>query len=423
MCLSVRRLRTTLWLAFLATACLRPLIAASQQVPDRDTLWREDLKVFAEEFAAGQKDFQKLYPRPDFEGTLKRLSQRVAPTDADMVLDLMRLVASGHVAHSGVLLPTPAQGFTTLPVGFHWYADGLAIVAATPEFRPALGARVLRIGGKTPESLLEDVAPYISFETPIWLKTRSTAYLASVPVLNRLGVLEANGGLRIALQKGDAPFDIDIPTSRGEPPPARVWVFDKPGVPVPLARKHPARLYWHEYLPGSNAIYIEYSKCSEDASHPFAQFTSEVLADIDAHDVDRVLLDIRTNPGGNSSVIAPLTAGLKARPKLRSRIFVLIGPETFSSGQLAAWEFRRKLGATLVGESMGEALNSYGEVKQFTLPHSHLRVQYSTKYFRLGSDDVLDPQIRVAATLEDVLAGRDPVLDAALSTSLPPRHK
>ena len=36
------------WLAFFAAACLRPLIAATQQVPDRDTLWREDLKVFAE---------------------------------------------------------------------------------------------------------------------------------------------------------------------------------------------------------------------------------------------------------------------------------------------------------------------------------------------------------------------------------------
>jgi C-terminal processing protease CtpA/Prc len=146
------------------------------------------------------------------------------------------------------------------------------------------------------------------------------------------------------------------------------------------------------------------------------------LADIDAHAVDRVVLDIRTNSGGNSSVIAPLTAGLKARPTLRSRIFVLIGPETFSSGQLAAWEFRRQLGATLVGEPSGEALNSYGEVKVFTLPHSQLRVQYSTKYFRLGKDDLLDPQIRVAATLEDVLAGRDPVLDAALAASLPSRR-
>jgi hypothetical protein len=391
-----------------------PRVGAAWQGPDREARWQEDLKVFSDTFVANQKDFARLYPRSNFDGILATLLQQIGQqSDADMTLELMRLVASGHVAHTVVLLPKPTQGFTTLPVGFHWYSDGLAVVSATPGFQLALGARVLRIGSKTPERLLEDVAPYISFETPTWLRAQSTAYFASVPVLNRLGVFDGDGRLRLALQKGASAFDIDIPASNGEPPTTRVWIFD--GAPVPLARKHPARIYWHEYLPNAKAIYIQYAKCSEDPTHPFAEFTREVLADIDSHDVDRVVLDIRTNSGGNSSVIAPLTAGLKARPRLRSRIFVLIGPATFSSGQLAAWEFRRQFGATLVGEASGEALNSYGEVKVFTLPHSQIHVQYSTKYFRLGPDDTLDPQIRVAATLADVLAGHDPVLDAALS--------
>ena len=410
----VRLLRSALCLAFVTAAGLMPRVGAAWQDTDREAHWRADLKVFAETFAAGQKDFARLYPRPNFEATLAKLSQQISRTsDADMTLDLMRLIASGRVAHTLVLLPTPAQGFTTLPVGFHWYADGLAIVAATPEFQSALGARVLRIGPKTPERLLEDVAPYISYETPIWLRARSTAYFASVPVLNRLGVLDRDGRLRLALEKGAAPFDIDIPALTGEPPPTRAWVFD--GAPVPLARKRPGRIYWHEYLPAPKTIYIQYSRCSEDPAYPFEVFTRDVLADIDTHDVERVVIDVRTNSGGNSSVIATLMAGLKARPRLRSRIFVLIGPGTFSSGQLAAWEFRRRFGATLVGEATGEALNSYGEVKVFTLPHSQIRVQYSTKFFRLGPDHMLDPQIRVAATLADDLAGRDPVLEAALS--------
>ena len=55
---------------------------------------------------------------------------------------------------------------------------------------------------------------------------------------------------------------------------------------------------------------------------------------------------------------------------------------------MAAVEFRHDLHATLVGQATGEMLNGYGEVKELTLPHSGLKMQYSTKYFRLGKNDV-----------------------------------
>jgi hypothetical protein len=51
------------------------------------------------------------------------------------------------------------------------------------------------------------------------------------------------------------------------------------------------------------------------------------------------------------------------------------------------------------------------------LPHSGLEIQYSTEYFRLMKDsdpDALYPDIAAPRTLADILAGRDPALDAAL---------
>jgi hypothetical protein len=83
---------------------------------------------------------------------------------------------------------------------------------------------------------------------------------------------------------------------------------------------------------------------------------------------------------------------------------------------MAAIEFRNDLHATLVGEATGERLNGYGEVKELKLPNSGLRMQYTTKFFRLAKDDAdaLEPDLRVSRSLEDALAGRDPVLEAAL---------
>jgi hypothetical protein len=51
------------------------------------------------------------------------------------------------------------------------------------------------------------------------------------------------------------------------------------------------------------------------------------------------------------------------------------------------------------------------------LPNSKLPVQYSTKHFRLlprSDPPSLEPDLPVALTLGDFLAGRDPILEAAL---------
>jgi len=81
-------------------------------------------------------------------------------------------------------------------------------------------------------------------------------------------------------------------------------------------------------------------------------------------------------------------------------------------------EFRTKLHATLVGEPTGGRPNIFGNPTSLTLPNSKLSLEYSTSFVRhvsSGDPAALEPDIRAAPTLADALAGRDPVLDAALS--------
>ena len=134
--------------------------------------------------------------------------------------------------------------------------------------------------------------------------------------------------------------------------------------------------------------------------------------------VDRVVIDLRANGGGNSQVIQPLLDGLRSRRSLsgKGKLHALVGPGTFSSGLLAAIKLRSDLNAFIIGEPPGEKLNSYGEVRQLSLPNSHLAVRYSTKYFRLVKDDEagFEPDLVVRPSIADWLAGRDPVLEAAI---------
>ena len=84
---------------------------------------------------------------------------------------------------------------------------------------------------------------------------------------------------------------------------------------------------------------------------------------------------------------------------------------------MAALDFQHDLHALMVGRPTGGKPNCYGEVKILQLPNSKLTVQYTVKHFRpLPQSDppALEPDILVPYTLDDFLAGRDPILEAAL---------
>jgi hypothetical protein len=148
-----------------------------------------------------------------------------------------------------------------------------------------------------------------------------------------------------------------------------------------------------------------------------------VFAYADSHPVRRVIVDLRLNGGGSSSVIEPLLDGLGSRPALTARghLYAFIGAQTFSSGLMAAMDLHNRLHAILVGGPTGNKPNHYGEQLNFSLPNSGLLVHYASKHFHLmpnADPPTLAPDVPVPYSLQDFLSGRDPVLEAALQHPL-----
>jgi hypothetical protein len=102
---------------------------------------------------------------------------------------------------------------------------------------------------------------------------------------------------------------------------------------------------------------------------------------------------------------------------------VLAGRGTFSAAGNFITELETGDAASaihLVGEPPGGGPNIYGDVRVVTLEHSGIVVLISTRYHeRRAGDDRLevDPDIAAELTWDDVIAGRDPVLDAALAAT------
>jgi hypothetical protein len=102
-------------------------------------------------------------------------------------------------------------------------------------------------------------------------------------------------------------------------------------IPAALYSSHTNIWYWSEYLPDSQTLFVQYNRCANDSSHHFSDAARQALAEADSHRVKRVVIDLRWNGGGDSSVINPLMSGLTSRLKSLGHIYVLMGPYTFSS--------------------------------------------------------------------------------------------
>ena len=418
--------------AALMFAATTAATAQTPQPPLGADKWSEDLKFFTDKFSAsgiqltrgiatrGAKDLDKLYPtfKPDvtaLNADIPNLSEQ------EIVLRLMRIVASANVAHNSVHIPINMGFFRRLPISLFWYADGLAVIEASKDHADAIGARVLRIGTMTPDDAIAAVAPYVSHENDIGLHMSAPDLLVRRAMVEHLKLLDSSGRVPFILQKpGGEPFSLAIPVD--DPRVPRIGIADVQHIAAPLFLTQPSSLYWYRYLPESQTFYIQYNRCQNDPKRPFAEFVREAITEADtkaaAHAIKRVVLDLRMNGGGDSRVIAPLKSALASRSKTLGPVYVLIGPFTFSSAQMAAVEFQDGLHATLVGAPTSEKLNSYGDIDIVSLPNSKLNISFSTKFFRLakeGDRPELDPAILAPLTLADAIAGRDAALEAAIS--------
>ena len=194
------------------------------------------------------------------------------------------------------------------------------------------------------------------------------------------------------------------------------------GSEPPLYHRRPERWYWYEYLEDSRTLYLQYDRCRNQPDEPsIKKFARELFAFVDAHPVDRFVVDLRRNTGGNFHYNEPLVEGIRRRPAINQagKLFVITSRTTFSAATLAAIALERGTEAILVGEPSRGRPNGYSDEKHLRLPNSNVEVNYSPIYREampeLGDAWYLPVDLPVEPSFADYRAGRDPVLAAILA--------
>lgn len=335
---------------------------------------------------------------------LEIMDEAAAPQSAeDLTLIAARALAAFDNAHTTPIRPLMRR----LPVRFHWTSDALVIVKARPEYAALLGRRVVSLGGRTPEELLVAMPQLVGGGTPAWVRYRSAYYYSAPTALAVLGALANDHVVEVrtmdaAGMEETIALSADSEFMRGDP----FWDFLdampgdthfdtdgwqtllRPEQSLPLYQQEPQKLFLVRDVPEQRAVYLRMNGSINDDGETISQFTRRVLEQVTTTAPENIVVDFRHNRGGNYVAVLPLVRGLARSTPRNGRLYLIVGPNTFSAGLLAASQFRRIIPdrLTIVGGEVGDRLRFRGEGFVVRLPATGVEVYLSTAWDDVSED-------------------------------------
>ncbi|MGH7581468.1 MAG: tetratricopeptide repeat protein [Gemmatimonadales bacterium] len=398
--------------------------------------WREDLAYLARELPRRHKNLFHSMRREQFDSALAALDRKL-PSLArhQVIVELARLVARVGDGHTNVA-PTrdPRIGFRTYPVKLYFFKDGLFVRSAAREQADLIGAKVVRIGRMTAAQAYEAVRELIGRDNEMNARYFAPFLLVMPEVLHAIGAIDEPGNAPLLLEQAGArtvavlrpsgtaammPSDTDVSWA------AEAGWVDMRGVDgarTPLwLRGSPRDHLRFEYLPGSRTAYVQLNRVGDEPDESIAAFAARLRAFVDSGAVDRLVLDLRLNRGGDGTLNQPLILSLIRSPKLEGpgRLFVLIGRGTFSAAQFLVHDLEEYTDAVFVGEPTGGRPNSYGDSRRITLPNSGITVRASIFYWQrthpLDTRQWKGPDVAAELTSRDYRTNVDPAMREVLA--------
>jgi hypothetical protein len=376
------------------------LIAASSHATD----WNADLDFLQRELPKTHPNAFHATSREAWEAAIARLRER-APSmrAADVAVEISRIVAMIGDGHTRLTLPVdpnagfftghtptpvppdPALHFHHFPVRFYWHQEGLFVLAAAEQ--TIVGWRVLRIGDRTAEEAMAAAGEIVSADNAMGRRLAAADALAVPEVLQALSIAP-----RLTLEGTDVGLPLE-PIKFGEAAP---W----------LPKPDP-RLFHFETRDG--IVHFTYDEIGNEKDQTLAAFLARMMPVVEQSEA--LVIDLRSNPGGNGSFNRVLLHALIRSRKLRQpgRLFVLIGRRTFSAANDLCVRLEQNTNAVFVGEPTGGSPNGYGDSRKLTLPSSGLTVRVSTLYWQPS-----DPRDKRDAVAPDIAVPPARDRDAAM---------
>ena len=417
---------------------LLALIFVTQQMSAQLTTqqWRDDLQFLKQTVHSKYPNLFHKVTAEQFDAAVDALEKRLPNLkDYETVAEMSKIVAMFRIGHTQLSLTPrlrhvaatqPAQTpFSLVPVQFYLFSDGLYIKSADKKYADAVGGKVLKIGNMETAKALEAIKPYTVYENEKGFESNVPFYLAIPELLKTAGIGASLENIPLVISKNgkeqNVVFEKTTPDqtrfSMTGLTTAKDWIDAKDPSVNPLWQREPTEYRMMEFLKDSKTLYVRHSVTLNDGDKTIEKFFKSVLDFIDKNDVEKLILDVRMNGGGNNYLNKPIITNIIAARKInqKGKFFCIIGRRTFSACQNLVNELEKYTEVTFVGEPTSENVNFYGDTKTETLPNSQMDISLSWMWWQnMDARDkrmATQPQLAVDMSFTDYKNGIDPVMN------------
>ncbi|MBT8287888.1 MAG: tetratricopeptide repeat protein [Flavobacteriaceae bacterium] len=394
--------------------------------------WQEDLKFLQQTV---HKDYSFLFKKTtkaDFDTAVEKLYKEIPKLEQhEIIIGMAKLVSSFKYGHTVLGFRYSPYPFHQLPLNLYWFNDGLFVQGAHKDQADVLGAKVTGIGKMTTEEALKAIYPVIPSENDQFFKAYGPLYITVAEVLHAQGVIDKlSTEVELSFEKDGKSFKKVISTlPKGERVPTQYslvqtddnWLEARNQDVTPNYLKNLDKIYYFEYLPESKTVYVRQSQIQDDPSEDIPTFYAKVFDFIENNDVEKMVIDVRLNGGGNNYKNKPVVTGIIETEKINEvgKLFVIIGRRTFSACQNLINELDNYTNAVFIGEPSSENINFYGDNRRVDLPNSKIPAYLSFAWWQdkpqWEGAEWTAPHLAVDMSYEEYQTNKDPVLEVALS--------
>jgi hypothetical protein len=385
--------------------------------------WREDLQFLASELPRRHRNLFDSMTRAEFDDAVRRLDERIPSLGtSEITAELTRIIGMIEDGHTRLVETSgPVMlGWRRYPVRFALFSDGLFVEAASPEHAALVGRRVKQIGAMDADRAVAAVAAFVPRDNAMTVKQRVPGYLAIPEILRAAGVTGEGSAVSIVCDGPTGETSSQLQAASASSPVQWVTMRDGASGLPPRWAPRSGNAYWFEYLTDSRVLYVQFNSVADKPDEPLETFWDRVFAVVAREPVERFVLDLRQNGGGDNTLNLPLVHHLIRSDKVNKRgsLFALIGRRTFSAATALAVDLEKHTQVLFVGEPTGGHPNHYTDVGRLVLPNSGLLISYSPFFwdysFPTDTRVWIPPHIAVEMSSDDYVNGRDPAFDAIL---------
>lgn len=392
--------------------------------------WNEDINSFINGMenvhvnpyhTTSKKDFIKY--SDDLKKKLPSLSDNKIIVK---VAEMVAMIGDGHTVldvsgfHNNNV-NTSVYNFHAFPVQTYIFDNGVYVIYADNKYKDQVGKKLVKINNTKTEIVIDKMKTIVPGDNEYNKKFSLPFFIVITEFLNGLELIENTDKCEFTFEDNAGNLSTELIENVNLSDYIHMINTKPELLDAPLYLQNDGKNYWFSYSESEKILYINYKRVLIDPNDSLRNFCRRLGEFIESHDIDKTIIDIRNNGGGNNGTCQPFVNLISNNKKInvKGKLFTIIGRQTFSAASYLCTKLEFNTNTIFAGEPTGAKPNHYGDNRPLTLPNTGLIVRLSSIYwknsFPFDNRKWTEPEIKINLTPENYFGNTDPVLEAVIS--------